>query len=590
MPPDPRHQRDPGTHEGYQEGTRPRRPPRSPICPMNSTLMPWCSSRFPGPRLGVSLCPGPGVSPGPSVAVPVALPGHRGAADPRQLPALTALPLARPCPAGFGQSVLILEPYFGVGGHGVGCGFHGDRASGALDSGGDHGRWARHLHPPNVWTLFAESSLSHQALVAVLHHFVHVGQHKRANAQQRVFALHSAGLYLLLLEIPVMFDKCLHTLTKCWPQEVKKRKKGQSQSSQPNARRNRKKGKPSRNNTSSMEEMLEEEKEEDDENVYLSTENLLQVRNAIFLLLKNFLRLLPKFSLKEKPQCMQNCVQVFVEMTSFEPVLHEFQFSAAMDVNKAKYIPELAYYGLHLLCVFQRLLSVVLMVESTGGSRREALPITSAVTSARNQAVKFISSLVEELKEAVYPVLRILLQHICTKVPDKGDYRTYAAQALVTLLDKLPCAEFAEFIAWLYKYSLTKVSYRVFALDVALALLELPERSPGSSLSQDQQSLLKHKFLVQVMVFGRCSDKAPVVRSKALSSLAHCLEMKAAATFESIQDLLQSSVSNHPLRTLPTCRTVELTDSSDTAGPDGKDLLLCSIRLKAESRVSHKMS
>ncbi|NWW35712.1 CNDD3 protein, partial [Panurus biarmicus] len=408
----------------------------------------------------------------------------------------------------------------------------------------------------NVWTFFAENSLSHQALVAVLHHFVHLGQHRRANVQQRVFGLHAAGLYLLLLEIPgsianqlfhqVMFDKCLHTLTKCWPQELRKRKKAHAQSSQPNARRNRKKGKPCRNDNSSMEEMLEEE-EEDGENVYFTTEDLLQVRNAIFLLLKNFLRLLPKFSLKEKPQCMQNCLQVFVEMTSFEPVLHEFKFSAAMDVNKAKYIPELAYYGLHLLCsplhgtedktlrcVFQRLLSVILMVESRGGSRCEPLPITSAVTSTRNQAVKFISSLVDELKEAVYPVLRILLQHICTKVPDKTDYRSHAAQALVTLLDKLPCAEFAEFIAWFYKYSLTKVSYRVFALDVALALLELPERSPDSSLSLDRQSLLTHKFLVQVMVFGRCSDKAPVVRSKALSSFAHCLEMKAAAALESI--------------------------------------------------------
>ncbi|XP_066059755.1 condensin-2 complex subunit D3 isoform X2 [Chamaea fasciata] len=476
----------------------------------------------------------------------------------------------------------------------------------------------------NVWTLFAESSLSQQALVAVLHHFVHMGQHRRANVQQRVLALHSAGLYLLLLEIPgsianqvfhqVMFDKCLHTLTKCWPQELRKRKKGQAQNSQPNARRNRKKEKPCRNNNSSMEEMLEEEEEEDGENVYFSTEDLLQVRNAIFLLLKNFLRLLPKFSLKEKPQCMQNCLQVFVDMTSFEPVVHEFKFSAAMDVNKAKYIPELAYYGLHLLCsprhgtedktlrcVFQRLLHVVLMVESRGGSRCEPLPITSAVTSARSQAVKFISSLVDELKEAVYPVLRILLQHICTKVPDKADYRTYAAQALVTLLDKLPCAEFAEFIAWLYKYSLTKVSHRVFALDVALALLELPERNPGSSLSLDRQGFLKHKFLVQVMVFGRCSDKAPVVRSKALSSFAHCLEMKAAAVSESIQDLLQSSsvrtvleanpntasvtvsteaVSNHPLKTLPTFKTIELTDSSDTAGPDGKEVMAM-LRVRA---------
>ncbi|NXU29070.1 CNDD3 protein, partial [Thalassarche chlororhynchos] len=413
----------------------------------------------------------------------------------------------------------------------------------------------------NIWTLFAENNFSHHALVAVLHHFVQAGQRKRANAQQRVYALHAAGLYFLLLEIPgsvanqlfhqVMFDKCLHTLTKSWPQEpdlMRKRKKMHAQSSQTNARRNRKKGKPCRNGN--MEEILEEEEEEEEdcENVYFSTDDILQIRNSIFLLLKNFLRLLPKFSLKEKPQCVQNCLQIFVEMTNFEPAVHEFEFSAAMNVNEAKYVPKLAYHGLRLLCsplhgaedkilrcVFQRILNVILMLESGAGSRRPVLAITSAVIGARNQAIKFISSVVDELKEVVFPVLRILLQHICTKVPDKSDHRTYAAQALVNLLNKLPCTEFADFIAWLYKYSRnTKIAYRVFALDVALALLDVPERNLDSSLSLDHQKFLKHKFLVQVMVFGRCSDKAPVVRSKALSSFAHCLEMKAAATLESI--------------------------------------------------------
>lgn len=56
--------------------------------------------------------------------------------------------------------------------------------------------------PQNIWILFAENNFSPSALVAVLHHFVHVGQHQRANAQQRVYALHAAGLYFLLLEIP----------------------------------------------------------------------------------------------------------------------------------------------------------------------------------------------------------------------------------------------------------------------------------------------------------------------------------------------------------------------------------------------------
>uniref|UniRef100_A0A8C8ABA8 Condensin-2 complex subunit D3 n=1 Tax=Otus sunia TaxID=257818 RepID=A0A8C8ABA8_9STRI len=414
----------------------------------------------------------------------------------------------------------------------------------------------------NIWTLFAENGFSPKALVAVLHHFVQEGQHKRANAEERVYALHAAGLYFLLLEIPgsianqlfhqVMFDKCLHTLTKTWPHKqdlMRKRKKMHAPSSQTNARRNRKKGKPCRND---YEE--DEEEEDDNENVYFSTDDLLQVRNSIFLLLKNLLRLLPKFCLKEKPQCVHNCLRIFVEMTNFEPAVHEFVFSAAMNVNEAKYVPELAYHGLRLLCsplhgaedkilrcVFQRILNVILMLESSAGSRRTVLAITSAVISARNQAIKFISSVVDELKEVVFPVLRILLQHICAKVPDKADYRTYAAQALVTLLNKLPCVEFADFIAWLYKYSHnSKIAYRVFALDVALALLDVPERNLDSSLSLDHQKFLKHQFLVQVMVFGRCSDKSPVVRSKALSCFAHCLEMKAAATQESIQDLLQS--------------------------------------------------
>ncbi|NXD68708.1 CNDD3 protein, partial [Eolophus roseicapillus] len=473
----------------------------------------------------------------------------------------------------------------------------------------------------NIWTMFAEENFSPTALVAVLHHFVQVGQHRQANTQKRVFALHAAGLYFLLLEIPgsivnqllhqVMFDKCLYTLTKCWPQEpdlARKRKKMHTQSSQTNARRNRKKGKPRRNVISNMEEIHEEEEEEeeeeDDENIYFSTDDILQIRNAIFLLLKNILRLLPKFPLKEKPQCMHNCLQVFVEVTNFEPVVQEFKFSSAMDVDKAKYISELAYCGVRLLCsplhgaedkvlrcVFQQLLSVILMLEGGAGSRFAVLAITSAVISARNQAIKFISSVVDELKEVVFPVLRILLQHICTKVPDKADYRTYAAQALVTLLNKLPSVEFADFIAWLYKYSHnTKIAYRVFALDVALALLDLPERNVDTSLSLDQQKFLKHKFLVQVMVFGRCSDKAPMVRSKALSIFAQCLEMKAATTLESIQDLLQSSVSSHPLKTLPTFKTIELTDNSNAAGLDGKEVMAMLRRRAGDEKTNVRKS
>uniref|UniRef100_A0A8C4YAY9 Condensin-2 complex subunit D3 n=1 Tax=Gopherus evgoodei TaxID=1825980 RepID=A0A8C4YAY9_9SAUR len=458
----------------------------------------------------------------------------------------------------------------------------------------------------SIWTLFAENNLSPSALVAVLYHFVQVAQNKKANVQQRIYGLHAAGLYFLLLEIPgsvvnqvfhqVMFDKCLQTLRKSWPQGcelTRKRKKDHAKSSQAEARRNKKKGRPTR-----KENEIFEEDEDQEEEIYFSAHDLLQIREAIFFLLKNFLRLLPKFSLKEKPHCVQNCMQIFVELTTFEPAVHEFEFSGTMNINQAKYVPELAYHGLRLLCsplhgvenktlhrIFHRLLNIILMLEGEEGSRHTALSVTPQVTGARNQGIKFISSIVDELKEVAFPVLRILLQHICAKVPDKADYRTFAAQALMQLLNKLPCAEYADFIAWLYRYSHnTKIPYRVFALDVALALLDLPERKPDSSLSVDHQKLLKHKFLVQDMVFGRCSDKAPTVRSKALSSFAYCLEMKTATTLESIQELLQGSKygthSDHPLKTLPTFKTIELTRDGDTTIFDGKEIMVM-LRLRA---------
>lgn len=57
-----------------------------------------------------------------------------------------------------------------------------------------------------------------------------------------------------------------------------------------------------------MDDIVEEQ--EDEEDVSFSAWDLCQIRKAIFHLLKNFLRLLSKFSLKEKPQCVQNCIEV----------------------------------------------------------------------------------------------------------------------------------------------------------------------------------------------------------------------------------------------------------------------------------------
>ncbi|KAK2504960.1 hypothetical protein MC885_000760, partial [Smutsia gigantea] len=338
---------------------------------------------------------------------------------------------------------------------------------------------------------------------------------------------------------PVMFDKCIQILKKSWPQESnfnRKRKKEHPKNHQANARGSRKRGKPPRKEDIEMDEVLEEQEAE--ESFCFSARDLCQIRDAIFHLLKNFLRFLPKFSLKEKPQCVQNCIEVFVALTNLEPVPHEFHVTQTRSTV-------IGY-------VFHQMLNVILMLEVGEGAHRTPLTISLPVINNRNQAVQFISSLVDELKESVFTVLRILLQHICAKVIDKSEYRTYAAQSLVQLLSKLPCGEYATFIAWLYRYSRSsKIPHRVFTLDVALALLELPEKEVDSMLSLEHQKLLKHKFLVQEIMFGRCLDKAPTVRSKALSSFTHCLELSITTVSESILELLINSPTGSEIESHP---------------------------------------
>uniref|UniRef100_A0A8C9T0G2 Condensin-2 complex subunit D3 n=1 Tax=Scleropages formosus TaxID=113540 RepID=A0A8C9T0G2_SCLFO len=421
----------------------------------------------------------------------------------------------------------------------------------------------------SLWAVLGENGVSTSALVAVLSHFIIAIRSKTNTLNQRLCALQAASLYLLLLGVPgsvankvfhpVVFDTCLGLLKKCWPQDAgKKRKQDSFKSSQADSKA-RKRSKPPRKDD---EEMDEFEEEDQGEEIFLSGQELLALKKAMVSLVKTLLTFLTKFSLKGKPQCVQNCAQVFTELTAIEPVPGHLSFASETfffpphrNINDTESLPELAYHGLRLLCspkhgegnetvqqVFHRLLYVILMMNGENSSRPTPLVPTQAVLAAKGRAVRFVSHIVDELKEAVLPTLRILLQHICAQTVDKAEYRSSGAQAVLQLLAKMPCAEYASFIKWLYGFSLhSKVAYRMFALDVVMALIEQPERQPEVSLPAELVPYLQHRFLIQVMVFGRRSDRAPTVRAHALACLAQCLELQSPSTAESIQELFSTS-------------------------------------------------
>uniref|UniRef100_A0A8C8LZN0 Condensin complex subunit 1 C-terminal domain-containing protein n=1 Tax=Oncorhynchus tshawytscha TaxID=74940 RepID=A0A8C8LZN0_ONCTS len=402
----------------------------------------------------------------------------------------------------------------------------------------------------SVWTVFGDNGVSVKSLVAVLSYFVLGGKSKTASVQQRISALQASSLYLLLLGIPgsvvnkmfhqILFDTCLNTVSNCWPQSlVKKRKKDTLKSSQADGKRS----KPHRKDD---DEMDVDEDEEQDEEVHLSPQDLLKIREGVVLLVKSLLRLLLKFPLKDEPQSADNCVQVILDSASIY-----------RDIDDMRTMPELAYYGLWLLCssnhgdekvslrrVFHRVLYVILMMSKGESGKPSLMMATQAVLAARDQAIGFVSHVVDELKEPALPFLRILLQHISFRMVDKTDYRTRGAQAVAKLLAKMPCGDYASFIKWLFDYSRqSKVAYRMFALDVSMALLEQPEREANENVDTELVSFLSHRFLVHNMVFGRRSDASPTVRGHALTCLAQCLELPSMNATRSIKELFSTSAS-----------------------------------------------
>uniref|UniRef100_S4R8W0 Non-SMC condensin II complex, subunit D3 n=1 Tax=Petromyzon marinus TaxID=7757 RepID=S4R8W0_PETMA len=478
----------------------------------------------------------------------------------------------------------------------------------------------------SIWSFLYEKRISHQNLIAILHHFVNSGQKQTSSFQQRILAMKAACVYFLLLEIPgsiahkvfhpVLFDKCVAVAQKVLPQTSHGKRKLKSaplKGSQSATGRGRKAKQP-RLEEEVHDALENEDDDEEAEEVALTGQNVERLHDVACLLLKTLHCLLSVFSLKGNPQCVGHCIQVLVELTKQNSHSQKIDFALNVSASQAHSLAELAYFNLKALCtsshgskdevlrnVFHRLLNHILMV---GGEARANLVlafIPQYAVTLRNQTLKFVCHLVKEVGEKCIPLLRILLQHICVKVPDKADYRGHAAQAVCKLLDCMSSSAYAEFIEWLYKYSQNaKVGYRVFALDVILELLDCPEREADSTVSAGRLRFFSHKFLMHSTVVRRCCDRMSTVRAKALSALAKSLNQHGSTAVECVHEIVQGdttmcaagfNVTDNSLgtanltntsqcveksstaRTVGALKTIEITDLGNETLPYGQEVL-----------------
>ncbi|XP_076025344.1 condensin-2 complex subunit D3 [Genypterus blacodes] len=476
----------------------------------------------------------------------------------------------------------------------------------------------------SIWALLGENGVSIKSLVAVLSSFVLAGKAKAAGVPQRVSSLNTASIYLLLLGIPgaiankvfheVLMDTCSDMVSHCWPQDSdKKRKKEGMKSSQAEGKRS----KPHRKDDQEMEV---EEEEEEGEEVHFSGQDLVKLRDSVHLLVQSLLRLLQKFPLKDKPQCATNCTQIFIKLIYFEPVTGELMFGTVQDISKMKSLPDMAFYGLRLLCspkhgdqkeslrrVFHRLLYVILMMSKRNRTKPALLVPSQAVLKARDHAVHFVCHIVCEMQELALPLLQVLLQHICLQMVEKNEFRTHGAQAVGILTSEMTSIDFACFIKWLLIFSNhSKMACRLFSVDVVMVLLEQPERKLEDCEDPELSHLLSHKFLIQNLLFARRMDESPTVQGHALSCLAQCLELPSLNATRAVHDLFSASgiqtvleaecteghlsaqQTQKTYRTLP-FRTVDIS-SSDDLGSEAKENMALLLRRVSDPKTNVRKS
>ncbi|XP_030297581.1 condensin-2 complex subunit D3 [Sparus aurata] len=475
----------------------------------------------------------------------------------------------------------------------------------------------------SIWATLGVNGVSVKSLVAVLSYFILAGKAKAANVQQRVNGLHAASIYLLLLGIPgsiankvfheVLLDTCADLTSHCWPQDSgKKRKKDGLKSSQTDGKRS----KPQRKDA----EMEVDDEEEEEEELHFSGQDLMKIRDAVVLLVQSLLRLLETFQLKDRPQSTSNCMQIFCKLLYFEPVVGELNFAALQDITKLKSVPEMAFYGLQLLCspkhgdqkeslrrVFHQLLYVILMMNKGNRGKPSLLVTSQAILSTRDQAIHFVCHLVTELKEMAPPFLQILLQHICFQMVEKSEYRSHGAQAVAMLTSQMESSGYACFIKWLSNFSRSsKMVHRLFSIDVVMVLLEQPERQPEECPDPELACFLPHKFLIQSLLFARRMDNSPTVQGHALNCLAQCLELPSFNVTRAIHNLFAASDTHtvfegeitegsvsaqqtqKTYRTLP-FRTVEIS-ATDSSVFDAKENLALLLRRVEDSKTNVRKS
>ena len=105
----------------------------------------------------------------------------------------------------------------------------------------------------------------------------------------------------------------------------------------------------------------------------------------------------------------------------------------------------------------------------------------------REHSLHFVKHLMVKVGEDSCEGIKILIQHLAMKVPERAEYRHKACDAIIILLLGLPHSVYTSTITWFFRLvHVEKSANRLFALEIMGKLLAENEREkPNESMEHD---------------------------------------------------------------------------------------------------------
>ncbi|EFN86812.1 Condensin-2 complex subunit D3 [Harpegnathos saltator] len=416
------------------------------------------------------------------------------------------------------------------------------------------------------WENLMILNINVQGLLPVLDYIMKTGQRVSTDEASKQACLEATSLYLMLLTIPGsnafriyhpnLYERTMDTLkmSDCIFSSRKKK-------------------------TKEMDTVINSSID-DESSVYeiLSHSEKLTLVEGINRIISDLITMLKLFKLKERTGSLGLTIQRLLQITRLE--MHDISYSHAKNMDyRVSSLSKNAFEALQELCnsdhgaisltimlIAQSMLPYLLFPHYTNSYETKIVIRKKLLMTMHKAAIYFLKDLLKIHKEEARQGIITLIHQLMVNCPERAEGRQRQADIVVKLLNICNKSIIENVLKDLILYSYNgKISYRLFAQEIIGKLLIEPTLL-HKALHEDKRMKMR-KILITV-VMSRCKDRSPMVRGRAMATLALISDCNDDADKAILENIFKDTVTDKRFFVIDDLQTVIRKNVNPLPGSD----------------------